>query len=89
MAEISYGEGDGEADLYYNEDKLDPEGDAEDAVFSEMNSKTLVFPADEDRRDDVSNDKEQEHHIVYPGIPSRIEDTEQDQAASAHDCEYD
>lgn len=46
--------GDDEGDLEEDERQFDPEGNGEDAVFPVVNSKTLVFGADEDGGDDVA-----------------------------------
>jgi len=46
--EIAGAEGDGEGDFDEDESKLNPKGVAEDGVFAEMDSESLVFPADKD-----------------------------------------
>lgn len=43
-----------EAAFHENEGELDPEADAEDAVFAEVHAETLVLGADEDCGDDVA-----------------------------------
>jgi hypothetical protein len=45
---------DREAELGEDEGEFDPEGDAQDAVLAVVDAETLVFPADEDCRDDVA-----------------------------------
>jgi hypothetical protein len=47
-------ESDGETELQKDEGELYPEGDAQDAVLTVVDSETLVLPADEDCRDDVA-----------------------------------
>lgn len=42
-------------DLDNNEAQLDPKGYRENAVLTPMDAESLVFCANEDRRDDVSN----------------------------------
>ena len=43
-------------------------------------SKTLVFPADEDSAEDVADDEDQQEDIVHTGIKNRIENAEHNQA---------
>jgi len=58
VLEIADSEGDGEHDFEEDEGELYPEGGAEDAVLAEMNSQTLILPADKNRRDNISRDEE-------------------------------
>lgn len=51
---VADAEADGHAELDDDEGELEPEGDAQDAVLSVVDSEALVFPADEDGREDVS-----------------------------------
>lgn len=92
--EVAGSEGDGEYDFDYYEDELDPEGDAEDPVLSEVclqlgyvrmrgkyirtDPKTLVLPANEYRGDDIAGDEEEKEDIVKRGVAEGIKDGEQD-----------
>lgn len=51
------GKGDSETEFEEDEGELDPEGGAEDEVLAVLDSQTLVLPADEDGRDDVSSNE--------------------------------
>ena len=46
---------DSKGNLGQNEEQLDPEGDTQNAVLAEVDSKTLVFSASKDGRDDIAN----------------------------------
>jgi len=89
MAEIGCCEGDCKAGFEDDKGEFYPEGGAEDSVLAEVDSKTLILPADEYGRDNVSSDEEQKHNVVYPRIMRRIENTEQNQTACPNDCECD
>ena len=47
-------------------------------------SEALVFPADEDGRNDVSSDEQQQKKIMQRGMAQCIEDAEADQADRPH-----
>lgn len=51
---VTYAESNGQCELHENKSEFNPEGNAKDAVFAVMYSETLVFPADEDGRDNVT-----------------------------------
>lgn len=72
------GEDDGEDDLHNDEEELEPEGKAQDAMLAEMHAETLVLGADEDGADDVSGHEEEEEAIVEAWMVERIEDGEED-----------
>ena len=52
---LSDGEDNGERDFGEDEEQLDPEGDAQDAVFAEVDAEALVLGADEDGADNVAD----------------------------------
>jgi len=55
-------------------------------VLAEVNPETLVLPADEDCRNDVSGNKQEEENIVQSRMSKRIKDTKKDQASSPNNC---
>ena len=57
-------EDDGEDYLDDDEDELEPEGEAQDAVLAEMHAEALVLGADEDGADDVAGHEEEEEAVV-------------------------
>ena len=75
----------------FDEDKgeFKPEGEAQDAVLTEVYAQALVLGADEDGADDVTGHKEEEETIVQMGMVEGIEDGEEDQAAGSGDGEDD
>lgn len=54
----------GEDDLHDDEEELEPEGKAQDAMLAEMHAEALVLGADEDGADDVAGHEEEEEAIV-------------------------
>ena len=79
----------GEGNLDENEDELEPEGEAQDAVLAEVHAEALVFGADEDGADDVAGHEEEEEAVVQSGVVERVEDGEEDEAAGSGDGEDD
>ena len=79
----------GEGNLDENEDELEPEGEAQDAVLAEVHAEALVFGADEDSADDVAGHEEEEEAVVQAGVVERVEDGEEDEAAGSGDGEDD
>lgn len=47
-------ESDGETNFHNDEGEFYPEGETEDAVLTVVDAETLIFPTDEDCRDDVT-----------------------------------
>lgn len=76
----AHAKGDSERDFDQDEGELDPEGEAEDLVLSEVHAEPLVFRADENGGDDVAGDEEDEEDIVEGWMAQRVEDRQQDQA---------
>ena len=80
---------DGENDLHYDEDKFEPEREAEDAMLAEVHAEALVLGANEDGADDITGHEQQEKAIVKTRMVEGIEDGEEDQAAGSGDGEDD
>ena len=68
-----------------NEDKLDPETYAQNAVIAVVDSQTLVFGTDEDRREDIACNEEEEHAVVETVMMVCIFDRKSDESCGA--CE--
>lgn len=89
LSEGEDAEGDAQGDLDEDEGELDPEGDAEDAVLSVLDTKALIFPADEDGRDHVASHEQKQENIMQGRMPHGVEDTEADEADSSDDGKDD
>lgn len=49
------------------------------------NPKSLIFRADENGRNDISNNETRQKDIVHPGMPQSVENAQTDQANGTHD----
>ena len=77
---------DGQSDLDDDEEELQPEARAQDAVLAEVYAEALVLCADEDGAHDVADDEEDEEVVVQGGVPVGVEDGQQDEAEGAGDA---
>lgn len=81
-------ENDAQDDFGQDESKFDPKGDAEDRVLAVVNSQALVFPADEDRADNVANNKDTKTDVVHAVVVVVVVDGKEDKTDCAYDCSY-
>ena len=79
----------GEGNLDEDENELEPEGEAQDAVLAEVHAQALVLGADEDGADDVAGHEKEEEAVMQAGVMERVEDGEEDEAAGSGDGEDD
>lgn len=56
-------------------------------MLAVVNTKSLIFGADEDSRDDVASNKDNQEPIVVVGIAQSVEDSEKDKPSTADKCE--
>jgi hypothetical protein len=94
----------GETYFHYDKDEFDPEGHTKNGILAEVNAQSLIFPADEDGRDDIASPEElisgcrlrglrtlhekEQEEIMQGGMSESVKNRQENQSERSNQGKY-